>query len=162
MTEQMRVTLTFLFVALSLCACPKKPEGTAAGTRVIDWKLAQSDRESIRGATTAEVAKKDVPFTAHPTPDSTVVLALHLEVATVTFTEDGKPATHTAAISVSADVTENGGYSFGTPQCAGPHYQLAAPGEAPREMMLMCNVRVKKSDADVLISFTVRGDGKVE
>lgn len=153
--------LSFVLLVLVLSACPKKAEGTAAGTRVIDWKLAQSDRESIRSATTAEVVKKEVPFTSHPTKDSTVVLTLRLETATVTFTEDGKPTTHTAPISVSADVVEGGGYTFGATQCSGPHYQLAAPGEAPREMLLQCSVRVKKSDADVLVSFTARGD-KVE
>lgn len=159
----MRTPFIPMLLAVVLTGCPKKEATvTAVGARVVDWKLAQSDRESIRIAPTSDVISQQKQLTSHPTNDSTVVLKVSAEFATVTFSEDGKDVTHSAPVSLTAEVVEGGGYTFGAVNCSGPHYQLAAPGETPREMLLQCSVRVKKADADVLINLTARGDGTLE
>ena len=147
---------------LWLPACSKNPSPTAVGATVLDWKLSQSDRVSIRSAKRSEPSKKSVAFTAEPSKDTKVQLALDVELATVTFEEDGQQTTHTAPVALSGKVVDGADFTLGPAACQGPHYQLAAPGQAPREMVLMCTLRAKKPNVDALITVTLYGDGRVE
>lgn len=151
----------------SLCAlvagCSKSnPDATPNGTTVLSWTLDQSDRASIRSAKQSERSVKDIDYVAKPTDDTEIKLAVHLETATVVFAEDEAEVTHTAPIKLEVKVSDNGDYTLHDGKCMGPNYELAAPGEAPRDMILHCVVKARKPGADVGFTLYAYGDGRID
>ena len=155
-----------LWVCLLLvAACSKNnPDATLVGTQILDWQLAQSDRETIRQAAASSVKAQDIDYVAHPTDDTEVKLKVHLETATVKFEEGGRQVTHTAPIKLSVVVVDNGNFTLklSDRNCAGPHYQLAAPGDAPDEMLMDCYFHAKKPNYDVGFFIFAYGAGKID
>ena len=154
-------------IAASICltalSCSKSnPNPTPNGTTVSSWELARSDRAAIRGARTSDAATKKLAYVAHPTDDTAVELALELETATVVFEEDGKEVTHAAPIKLRVDVVDNGDFTIGEGKCMGPHYALAAPGQAPRDMILHCVFKATKPSYDVSFTIYAYGDGRID
>ncbi|MCB9578289.1 MAG: hypothetical protein H6717_14790 [Polyangiaceae bacterium] len=157
----LRPTIVIL-VAILTPACSKSgPTPTTKGSSVLSWKLADSDRVAIRSAVTSNASTKHVSYVAHPTSDTSVALALDVETATVAFKEDGKDVTHTAPIKLEAKASDPAGFALGPASCKGPHYQLAAPGAAPRAMVLTCYVHARRSQGDVGFQLYVYGDGTI-
>lgn len=148
--------------AVGAAGCSKKNENpTAAGTSILAWELAQSERASIRTAKTSDVKVQEVDYTAHPTEDTAVKVKVHLETATVVFEEDGKEVTHTAPIKLGLTLVDGADYTLDDGRCMGPNYKLAAPGEAPRDMLLHCTVNATKPNAQVNITIYAYGDGTI-
>ncbi len=153
----------FFWVTLCLVGCTKKNENpTPAGATILSWELSQSDRESMRSAKLADVKVQDLEYTAHPTDDSSVKVKVHLETATVVFVEAGSENTHSSPTKLSLTLVDGADYTLDRGKCMGPHYKLAAPGEAPREMILHCIVKATKPNADVSFSFYAYGDGRID
>lgn len=150
-------------LALAVLGCqPSNPNPTAAGTTILSWELAQSDRETIRSAKLSETTVKDFDYEAHPTDDTTVVVAVHLETATTVFTEAGEQVTHRTPVKLSLKLVGGADFTLGNGRCMGPHYKLAAPGEAPRDMILHCIVKAKKPRYDVSFTIYAYGDGTID
>ena len=135
---------------------------TPNGTTILSWRLEHSDRESIRTATSNNTRITDFEHVAHPTKDTSVVLLVELFTGRVSFSEDNETVTHTAPMKLDVRVLDHGGYRIDRVRCMGPHYQLAAPGEAPEEMMLMCDFRAWKPGANVGFTITAWGRGAIE
>ena len=160
-----RVMKTLLVCLLVVAACSKNnPNATKPGTQILDWKLEQSDRETIRHAATSEVKVQDIDYVAHPTEDTDIKLKIHLETATVTYQEAGQQEKHAAPIKLSIVVVDNGNFTVkeSTQKCSGPHYQLGAPGEAPHEMLMNCYFHATKPNYDVGFHIYAWGAGKID
>ena len=158
----MKTLWVCLFV---VAACSKNnPDATPAGTQILDWKLEQSDREAIRHAATSDVKAQDIDYVAHPTDDTEIKLKIHLETATVSYQEAGTEQKHTAPIKLSIVVVDNGNFTIkeSTRKCGGPHYQLAAPGELPLEMLMDCTFHATKPRFDVGFMIYAWGSGKID
>ena len=134
---------------------------TPNGTSILSWTLEQSDRESIRAATSNQIQQTDFEHVAHPTKDTSVVLLVELVTGRVVFVEDNVTVTNTAPMKLDVRVLDHGGYLIDRPRCIGPHYQLAAPGEAP-EMVLTCDFKAWKPGANVAFTITASGRGAIE
>lgn len=135
---------------------------TPNGTSILSWQLDQSDRASIRNATASETRLTDIEHVAHPTKDSSVVVLVELVTGRVAFSEDNETVIHTAPMKLDVRVLDHGGYLIDRPRCTGPHYQLAAPGEAPEEMVLICDFKATKPGANVGFTVNAWGRGAVE
>ena len=154
---------TLWVVLFAVTACTKHNSNpTPAGTVVLDWKLAQADREPIRAAKTTDVQTKDVEYIAHPTDDTNVKLQVHLETATVAFEEAGSQVTHRAPIALVVKVVDGNDFTIGNGKCGGPNYQLAAPGEAPRDMLMDCRFKATKPSFDVGFMIFTYADGRID
>lgn len=153
----------FLVAFLCLVGCTKKNEHpTPAGASILAWDLSQAYRVSIRSAKTSDVKIQDLDYTAHPTDDSSVKVKVHLETATVVFTESGREVTHTSATRIELTLVDGADYTLGNGKCMGPHYKLAAPGDAPRDMILHCIVKATKPNDDVSFTIYAYGDGTID
>jgi len=137
------------------------PVATPHGTPVLSWELKQSDRASIRTGLAFEPRRMSMSYVARPTPDTSVTLAIELTSARVTFSEDNEPVTHTAPIKLDVRVLDSGGYKFERVRCMGPHYQLAAAGQTPEEMLMHCWFRVTKPNANVGFTIYAWGNGTI-
>src|SRR5688500_14359991 len=132
----------FLFVAVCLVGCTKKNENpTPSGANILAWDQTQAERESIRTAKTSDVKVQGLECAAQPAEDTAGKVKVRLETATVVMTEDGKEVTHAAPIKLGLTLVEGADYTFSDGKCFGPHYKLAAPGEAPHDMILHCIVK---------------------
>jgi hypothetical protein len=150
-------------LALVVVGCHRSnPNPTAPGTTVLAWELAQSDRETIRSAKLSESTSKDLDYVAHPTDDTTVKVAIHLETATTVFSEAGEEVNHRAPVKLSVKLVDGADFTLGNGTCMGPHYKLAAPGAAPRDMILHCIVKAKKPSYDVSFTIYAYGDGTID
>ncbi len=152
----------FLWVALCLAGCTKKNENpTAAGASILSWDLSQAERVSIRTAKTSDVKVQDVEYIATAGGDP-IKMKVHLETATVVFSEADAERTHASPIKLGVTVVDGADYTFSNAKCMGPDYKLAAPGEAPRDMILFCTVKAKKPNADVGFMIYAYGDGTID
>jgi hypothetical protein len=148
---------------VALVGCKdKNANPTAAGAVVLDWKLADSDRTTIRNAKVEDVKSQDIDWVDQPTDDTQVKLKLHVETAKVTYDEDGKTMSLPAPVVVKATVVDAGDFTFSKPSCGGPHYPMGAPGEMPTNTLLQCRISTHKPRYEVGISFEIDGSGKVE
>jgi hypothetical protein len=144
---------------LMIGACSRSSGPSAP---VIDWALDRSDRASIRTARQSDQTTRAFAFEVHPTADTAVELWLTIGLATVTFQEDGREVTHSAPVSLSAGVVDDGGFALGPADCRGPHYPLTDQGDAQQSlMMLMCTVKARRPNVDGLFTLVVAGDGRV-
>ena len=154
--------MRFLWL-LALVACSKDaPDATKAGTTIVSWKLADSDRVPIRAAKISDnkTATTDFEFHAADMSDQTVKLAITLETATVVFTEDGKEVTHAAPIKVDIAVKDANGFKVEGHPCSGPHYDMAQP--PGKDMILQCDVGAKKPRISAGSWIYLYGDGHVD
>jgi hypothetical protein len=153
----------FWLVALCLAGCTKKNENpTPSGANILAWDLSQAERESVRAAKTSDVNVQDIDYTAHPTEDTSVKVKIHLETATIVFNEGGGERTHSSPIKIGMTLVDGADYTLDRGKCMGPHYKLAAPGEAPRDMILHCIVKATKPNAQVSFTIYAYGDGKID
>jgi len=134
---------------------------TPNGTSILSWRLEQSDRESIRAATSNQIQLTDFEHVAHPTKDTSIVLLVELVTGRVVFSEDNETVTHTVPMKLEVRVLDHGGYLIDRPRCIGPHHQLVAPGEPP-EMVVTCDFKAWKPSANVAFSITASGRGAIE
>ena len=152
----------FLVVLVVLVACTQKNTNpTPAGTTILSWDLTQSDREAMRSAKLGDVKVKDIDYTAMAA-DTPVNVKLHVETATVVFTEGGAERTHTSPTKMQITLADGKDFTFSGGRCMGPHYKLAAPGDAPRDMILHCTVKATKPSYDVSLTIFAYGDGTID
>lgn len=153
-----------LWVGLfALAACSKSNSNpTPAGTTVLDWKLALSDRAPIRAAKTTDVQAKDIAYVAHPTDDTAMKLQVHLETATVAFEETGAQVTRRAPIALVVKVVEGNDFTVGNGKCFGPDYPLTAPGAVPNDMLMFCRFKAAKPSFDVGFMIYAYSDGRID
>ncbi len=140
------------------CGTGAAKDATPAGTVLVTWDAKQSTRPAIRVAAIGGHVVKDVTYTAHPTPESTVTLAIHVETAPVTLVEDGKRLDRVAPVAVTVTATDSDGFRIGPGKCTGPDYGLDGA-----DMMLMdCAFKATKPKTDVGFMFDVYSDGTVD
>ena len=156
--------MKLLWVCLfAVVACTKSNANpTPAGTTVLDWKLALADREPMRAAKTTDVQAKDIEYLAHPTDDTTVKLAIHLETATVAFEETGKQVTRRSPIALVVKVVDGDDFTIGNGKCGGPNYPLTAPGDVPNDMLMDCRFKATKPRFDVGFMIYAYSDGRID
>lgn len=156
----MRTLPMAFLVALSVAGCKNK-DATASGASVLAWDTGKSTRASFAKVVVGARRAKDVTLVAHPFEGAAIKLRAHVETADVTFEEDGKPQKFDAPVSIAVTVDDANDFTLGGGKCDGPDFQLAAPGAAPKEMIVQCRIKATKPNADVGVSFEVWGDGKV-
>lgn len=140
------------------------PTATKAGTIVVAWTLADSDRADIRRAaqTDPQVLDKqyevDIGFdrTARD-PSMRLKIAVHVQHAAVAFEEDGKPVRIRAPVILLVKAVDANGFSLSSGTCMGPHYAFSDP-----RMHLTCTVGAKKNTFSLLYDggFNVSADGE--
>lgn len=151
------------WIAVALVACSKKNENpTKAGASILAWELKDAERESIRAAKTSDAKVADVDYTAKLTDDSRVKVKVHLETATVVFAEGGQEVTHASPIKLGVTLVDGADYTLAPGKCMGPDYKLAAPGEAPRDMILLCTVKATKPNTEASFMIYAYGDGTID
>ncbi len=148
------VIVAFLVVAAS--ACDSNKNATPKDAKVLEWTLAKTTRASMKDATLTNKATKDLVINDAATG---VKLSLKLETATAKFNEGGKDVEHDAIVGLTATATNPNEFTLVDRGCDGPNHQLAAPGAAPRAMILDCRIKADKPKFDGFVSFQLLGDG---
>jgi hypothetical protein len=157
----MKLVLLFTLLTTGACGPKSNPSPSPSGATVIDWRLAQSDRDAIRQAATSDVKVFDREYTAHPTNDTAVKLMVHLESATVVFREADEQVSHHAPIALTVKVLDGGDFTFGKVTCMGPHYKLSDPETGPLDMLLHCYTHATKPSYDVGFTMYAYADGTI-
>lgn len=173
-----RRALAFL-AACAACAafaasgCGKSEPATATGATVFAWDHTKATRAGVAAAIVGSRAGKDHLIKVAPKDAPGFAVALHVEVADVSFAEGTESARQTSPVVLRATVKENDGWNVTGKCLEGPHYQMPALGEdgklvTPRGMLQECQISYKRrsglvfsSSWDLALSVSVRGDGVV-
>ena len=142
-----------LLIMVALAACGGHTNPTPAGTRVLAWDISRSDRAALRTATFANLTSKDLALSD---ADTGVTLALHLELARATYSEDGTAMALPVVVSLAATVTDANAFTLADGRCAGPDYDLALPATTT---LIDCTVGATRPDSDLRIFFQLDGSG---
>ena len=140
------------------CGNGAAKDATPAGTVLVTWDAKQSTRTAMRTAAVGGHVVKDVAYTAHPTPESAVILAIHVETAPVTLVEDGKRVDRVAPVALTVTATDSDGFRIGPGTCTGPDYGL----DGGAKMLMDCAFKATKPKNDVGFMFDVYSDGSVD
>lgn len=153
------ITLALAF--LVACSSDANPEATKPGATVLEWELADSDRESVRAAKIGDVEVSEHAFDGEVSPEGVKVkVNVHLETATVEFEEDGKLVTHAAPVRLKIEAVDAAGFTLSPLRCMGPHYTLDLP--PAHDMILQCYVKATKPRWDVSFVVYAYGDGRID
>lgn len=156
----MKVTVALVVSLFAAAGCSDKNDNaTPLGTVILSWDHTQSERASMKTAKIGERKSTNVAHKAKLADGSTVEIGVALVTAPVTLVEDGVTKDYLAPVLLSAKLDKNADFTFAEGKCTGPNYQTARP--TPREMIVECRVRARKSSADVVLALDVFGDGRV-
>lgn len=153
-------TLTLLALALAACSSDANPDATKPGATVLEWQLADSDRESIRAAKISDSKTSEHAFESEVTDGAKIKVNVELETATVEFEEDGKVVTHAAPVKLKIEAVDAAGFTLSPLRCMGPHYTMDLP--PAHDMILQCYVKVTKPRTDVSFVVYAYGDGHID
>jgi hypothetical protein len=134
-------------------ACGPRTNPTPKETKILDWSLAQSDRDSIRSASLTDKAAHDVEYVDAETG---VTLALHIETARAAYTEAGKAMTLPAVTALTATVVDARDLILAKPSCRGLFYDMAIP---PTTTILECMLRAQRPSYDHIVFMQLDGSG---
>lgn len=156
------MTRHVLLLALAACGPGKNANPTKAGTVVLDWKLADSDRASIRTASLSDTKTQTIDYTTYVDPENktSVKLKIVLETSTVRFGEEGAQREHRAPTKVTVSVIDANDFTLANGKCMGPHYDMGLP--PGRDMILHCTLGADKPHWDVGVTFMAYGDGRLD
>jgi hypothetical protein len=126
----------------------------------MEWDLAQSDRESIRDASTSNRKVFDVEHIGYPSKETPIKILVHLETATVVFPESGANVTRSAPVKMKLTSSDSNGFTLSGSHCLGPHYLMET--KTPNQMLLLCTIRAVRTGRNVLVSFAAYADGSVD
>ncbi len=155
----MFAALGLLAVTLSVGGCGNK-NATPAGTKVLDWSIANSDRAAIKTAT-VDARKTSDRVETFTIANEDVKLKLHIETGTAKYEEGGKPMQVSSVTAVTASVEDGKDYTFTAGACRGPNYATLTPGTAPGDTVLDCLIHADKPKYQMLVTFQMKGDGSL-
>ncbi len=151
--------LGLLAVTLTASGCGNK-NATPAGTKVLDWSIANSDRAAIKTAT-VDARKTSDRVATFTLANEDVKLKLHIESGTAKYEEGGKPMQVSSVTAVTASVEDGKDYTFTAGTCRGPDYATITPGAAPGDAVLDCLIHADKPRYQMLVTFQMKGDGSL-
>jgi hypothetical protein len=149
--------LGLLAVTLTASGCGNK-NATPAGTKVLDWSIANSDRAAIKTAT-IDARKTSDRVETFTLGNEDVKLKIHVESGTAKYEEGGKPMQLASVTAVTASLEDGKDYTFSAGTCRGPDDATLKPGTAPGDALLDCLIHADKPRYQMLVTFTMKGDG---
>lgn len=155
-----RIAHALLVTTLAACSSDANPDATKPGATVLEWELADSDRESLRAAKISEVAASQHAYQGVLSNGVEVKVNVQLETATVEFEEDGKLVTHAAPVKLKIEAVDAAGFTLSLQRCMGPHYTMDLP--PAHDMILHCYVKATKPRTDVSFVVYAYGDGHID